>query len=88
LDREVGDTQVLFLPVELCVELTPIISLNGLHPKRQVRQHIIHKVHEVLLVVGLIDLEHSQAGAVINGGELIVALAIAWNRVQELHMYL
>ena len=74
----------LHIPVELGTELRTVVRLHGLHSEGQARQHIIHKVTGILLVVALVDLEHSQACAIIDRRELEVAFALARDGLQEL----
>ena len=85
------DALIVEMPVELSIKLAAVVRLDRLYAKRQPREHIIDKVNGVLLVVAVVDLEHAQPGAIINGRELKVVLgpallAVSTNALQELHV--
>ena len=82
LDIDMSDAPVLHMPVVLGAEVRTVVRLNSLHSKGQAREHIIHKVDSVLLVVALVDPEHPQACAIIYGGELEIAFALARDGIQ------
>src|SRR4029450_11500722 len=48
----------------------------------------IYKLDGVQLVAGGVDLEHPNAGAVVDGGELIQSRARAGDALEELHVQL
>lgn len=60
-------------------------TLNG-----QFGEDVVDEADRGLLIVGRVGLQHAQAGAVIDGGVLVVALLLARlaQRFDELHVHL
>jgi hypothetical protein len=56
--------------------------------ERETAHHFIDELHGGPLVTGVVDLQHSNAGAVIDGGELIQAFASARDPLEKLHVQL
>ena len=64
---------VLYMPVELCLELMPSIGSDGIDPERELLDHIINELDGALLVMLPVYLKHSDTGSVINSCVLITA---------------
>jgi hypothetical protein len=73
------------VPVEAGAELGPVVGLDDLDPERQPLQHIVQELDGGLLVELGIAAQHAQAGAVVDGGELVVRLGLggAGQRLDE-----
>ena len=63
------------LPVEAGAELWAVVGLDHLDPEREPLQHIVQELDGRRLVELGIDTQHAQAGAVVDGGELVVLAA-------------
>jgi len=63
--------QRLEVPVEAGLELGPIIGLDHKVAKGQPLNDFVHEADRGSLVAGIADLEYTDAGAIIDGGELI-----------------
>ena len=50
---------VLYMPVELCLELMPSIGSDGIDPKRELLDHIINELDGALSIMFLVDLKPS-----------------------------
>ena len=50
---------VLYMPVELCLELMPSIGSDGIDPKRELLDHIINALDGALSIMFLVDLKPS-----------------------------
>jgi hypothetical protein len=65
-----ADTDVVDMPMELGLELTTIIGSDFSYPEWELVDDVTDKVHCIRLGMLLIDLEHANAGGIINGGIL------------------
>jgi len=65
-----ADTEVFDMPMELSLELMTIIGSDFSYSIWELVADVIDKVLSVSLGMLLIDLEHANAGEVINGGIL------------------
>ena len=50
---------VLYMPVELCLELMPSIGSDDIDPKRELLDHIINELDGALSIMFLVDLKPS-----------------------------
>ena len=69
-------------------ETPPRSGLNDVDAERQPTQDLVDELDGRPLIAGVVDLEHANAGAVVNGGELIQSLLGAGNTLEELHIQL
>ena len=69
---------------KLAPNSTPVVGLDDLDPERQPRQHIVQELDGALLVELGVDTQHAQAGAVVDGGELVVLAPGSWERAMNL----
>jgi hypothetical protein len=58
--------------VEAGAELDAVVGLDDLHAEGEPLQDIVEELDGRLLVELPIDAQHAQAGAVVDGGELVV----------------
>ena len=65
------DARVLDVPVEGGLKLGAVVSLDALDTEGQLLQHVIDELDRRLLVQALVDPQHAQPGAVVDGGELV-----------------
>lgn len=65
--------------------LGTVVCMDRLSPERQPLQHVVRELDGGLLVVPRADAQHPDAGAVVDGGELVVLLGgDTWDRGDEL----
>jgi hypothetical protein len=50
------------------------VGLDDLDGERELGQHVVHELDGALLRVAFVDPQHPDPGAVVDGGELVVAL--------------
>ncbi len=79
---------VLYMPVELGLELVPSIGSDGIDPKRELLDHIINELDGALLVMLPVNLKRSDTGCVIDRRVLIAANLVSFVvfQRQELHI--
>jgi len=53
--------------MELGLEFVAIVGANSMYPKRELGNHIIHKINGICLSVAPVDLEGANPSSVING---------------------
>src|SRR5215471_20597433 len=70
-DVDVSDIQGVQMPVKPRLELGPIVGLHHENAEREASQHFVDKANRRALIAGVIDLQYSEARAVIDGCELI-----------------
>jgi hypothetical protein len=79
------------VPVEAGTELGAIVGLDDLDPEREPLQQVVQELDGGLLVAPVIEAQHSEPGAVVDGGELVVLLGLvggAGKRLDELDIEL
>ena len=88
LDGDVADALVQQVPVERRAELLAVISLDTLHGEGQPGQDVADDLHRDALVAAGAGAQDPLPGAVIDGGELVVPLALAGlaQRLDERHI--
>jgi hypothetical protein len=74
-DVDVSDPPVQDVVVELAGEFGAVVGLDHLDWEGELGQEIVEELDGGLLVAAGIDAEDPEAGAVVDGGELVVALA-------------
>src|SRR5258708_1585840 len=82
------DVERFQMPVEAGLELRAVIGLDDENAERKPPQHLIDEANGRGLVAGVVDLQHADPGAIIDGGELIQALLGARDPLEELHVQL
>jgi hypothetical protein len=65
-------------------KLGAVVGLDHLDPERQFGQQVVEELDGGLLIASRVDPEHSQAGAVVDGGELVEAFPGSSNGGYEL----
>jgi hypothetical protein len=65
------DVLLLEVPVEIGLELSAIVRLDHEYSERKPANDLVHKADGCLLIADVVDLKHTDAGAVIDGRELI-----------------
>src|ERR1039458_5943767 len=64
----------------------PLSGLDHHDAEGQLLEHVVDELDGGLLVEVVVDPEHPEPGAVVDGGELVVLLARAPDRRHELHV--
>ena len=78
--------------MERALELGAVVRLDDLDGEGELGQHVVDELHGALLGVAFIDPQDTNPGAVIDGGELVVALlttartGAGRQRFDELHV--
>jgi len=83
-----ADIMFLEVPVEARLELGPVVRLDDEHPKGESTKDLVDEVYRGRMVAGIVDLEHANARAVVDGCELLEALSGACNSLKQLHVHL
>ena len=87
LDVGVADAAVQHVPVEAGLELGAVVGLDRFDSEGEPLEEVVEELDGCFLVVLRIDAQHAYAGAVVNGGELVVLfVGDAWYRGDELHV--
>ena len=74
-----ADIVFLEVSVEARLELGPIVRLDDEHPKGESTKDLVDEAYRGRLAAGIVDLEHANARAVVDGYELIEAFSGACN---------
>ena len=61
--------------MEASLELGAVVGLDALDLERELLEHVVDEPDRGALVDPRVDAEHSDAGAVVDGGGLVVLLA-------------
>jgi len=72
--------------MEVGLELGAIVRLHDLDAKGQPAAHFVDEPDSRALIAGVIDLEHADPGAVVDGRELIQPRARARDTLEEFHI--
>src|SRR5581483_2141797 len=83
-----ADVALLKMPVEAGLELRPIVGLDDQDPKGEPPNNLIHKADRRSLVARIVDLEHPDARAIVDGSELVQTLLRAGDPLEELNVQL
>ena len=75
LDVVVADALVQQVVVEAGLELGAVVGLDDLDPEREPLQDIVEELDGSFLVELGVDAQDPQAGAVVDGGELVILAA-------------
>ena len=70
LDIGMADALILDMPVELGLELMPVVGPDLLDAERELFDDVINEVDRVGVCVFVVDLERPDAGSVIDSGIL------------------
>jgi hypothetical protein len=76
------------MPVKARLELGAIIGLYDVDAEGSSAKDVVDKSDRGCLIARIVDLEHANAGAVVNGGELEESFPCAGNSLEELHIHL
>src|SRR5690606_13494926 len=87
-DVDMADVAGLEVPVELRLELRPIVGLNRQDAKGQPAQHLVDEADRGPLGARVVDLQDAKARAIIDGGELIQPATRSRNALQKLDVEL
>jgi hypothetical protein len=88
-DVEVADPAVEEVPMEGTLELGAVVSLDDFDLEGEPFEQVVEELDGGLLVTAWIRPKHSDPGAVVDGGELVVLLAPrAPDGLDELHVHL
>lgn len=87
LDVDVADASVEDVPVELGLELGAVVGLDLFDLEWELLQDVVEELDRGGLVVARVDPQHSQAGAVVDRGVLVVLLrSSSSDGLDELHV--
>ena len=78
-----ADVLLLQVPVEVGLEFCAILRLDYEHSEGKPSDDLVHEADGRLLVADVVDFQHSDASAVIDGGELIEAFSGAGIPLKE-----
>src|SRR6478735_12597955 len=78
----------LHVPVKLRLKLGAIVGLHDVNTERQPLQDSVDEADGRALITRIVDLEDANARAIIDGRELVQALARAGNALEELDVHL
>ena len=81
---DMPDIERLSMPVELRLELRAIVGLEDVDAEREPLPHLVKELDGGPLVASVEDFEHSDSGAIVDGGELIEALLRQGNALEEI----
>ena len=81
-----ADPAVGQVPLQGTLELGPVVGLDDLYLERELLEDVVEELDRGLKVVVGIDPQHADPGAVIDRGVLLVLLAGARQRLDELHV--
>src|SRR6516164_5563899 len=87
-DIHVPDVELLEMPVELRLKFGAAVGLHDVDPKRESTPHLVNELDGRALIAPVIDLQHANSGAIVDGGELIEPPPRAGDALQELHVQL
>ena len=82
------DIQRLGVPMEPRLELCAIVRLQDQDTEREPLPNLVQETDCRALVAGIIDLQYSDTGAVVDGGELIEPFPRPRDAFEELHVHL
>jgi hypothetical protein len=80
--------QVLQVPVEVGLEFRPVVGLDDHDPEGEPPPYLVHELDRRRLVAAVVDLEHPDAGAIVDGSELVEATSGARDALEELDVHL
>jgi hypothetical protein len=87
-DPDVANVEFFQVPVELRAELGAVVRLHELDAERQAANDLVGEVDRRRLVARVVNLEHPNARAVIDGRELVEALLRPGDALEELYVHL
>jgi hypothetical protein len=70
------------------LELGTVVGLDHVNAKRQALEDVVNEADGSRLVTRVEDLQHADAGAVIDGRELVEAPPTPGNALEKLHIHL
>jgi len=88
LDIDVLDAFIQHVPMKEVSELGAVVRLDHFRTERQPRENFVDELNRGLLLAFLIELQHPEAGAIIDGRVLIVPSSSSRDPRKELHIEL
>ena len=85
-DVDVADSPVQDVVVELGAELDPVVGLDHFDAEGEPGEEVVEELEGGLLVEPGIGPEDAEAGAVVDGGELVEAFALGADGGDELNV--
>lgn len=73
--------------MELGLGLGAVVGLDRLDTERQLFQRVVEELGRCDLVLFVVDAQHPDAGAVVNGGVLVVLSARVTHPSEESHIH-
>jgi hypothetical protein len=87
-DVHVPDVSRLEVLVELRLELGAVVGLHHVDAKRQTSKNFVDEQDRRALIARIVDLQHTNPSAIVDGRELKEPASRAGNSFQELHIQL
>src|SRR5689334_20615127 len=78
-DVDVLDVELVQMPMKFGLKLGAVVCLNDVDSKRQAANHLVGKTDGRALRAVVVNLEHPNASAVVDGRELVEPLLRAWD---------
>jgi hypothetical protein len=66
-----ADVERLEMPVEMGLEFSAVVGLNHVDAERQAPEDVIDECDGGALMAGVVDLEHANAGSIVDRRELV-----------------
>lgn len=76
------------VPVELRLELCPVVSLQDEDTEWEPLSNLVQKLDCLALVADIVDFQYPDARTVINGSELVEPFDRPRDALEELHVHL
>jgi len=86
-DLHVPDIERFGVPVTLRLELCTVVGLQDEDTEREPSSNLVQEPDCRALVTGIVDLHLPDAGAVVNGRELVEPFGGARDALEELHVH-
>jgi hypothetical protein len=81
-----ADVLLLQVPMKVGLELGAVAGLYDKYPEGKPSNDFVHEANSGLLVADVVDLEHTNARAVVDRCELIKPLSGSGNPLKEFHV--
>ena len=83
-DVHVADIAFFEMPVEVGLEFGALVGLNGVDAERQPPEDVIDEGDGRPLIAGVVDLQHADPCAIVDGRELVEPPACAGDPLEKL----
>src|SRR5262245_57529616 len=87
-DVDVPNVELLEMPVEMGLEFGAVVGLDDVDAERQAAEDVIDELDGCALIAGIVDLEHTNARAIVDRRELVEPPACARYPLEKLDVHL